>query len=110
MVSGTVCPLSTVSVFDAEVPPTAIVPHTTGFGEKLRTLSVLPPCPCRYSCALLPALSFTLTEPVMTPLATGLAVTSKVQLAPGPNDAGQLFVWAKCPDTVIEARLMLPAV
>src|SRR6266404_9505581 len=56
------------------------------------------PVPVMFTvCGLPEALSVRVSTPVRDPVAEGLKVTLRAQLAPVPRLVPQLFVWAKSP-------------
>lgn len=92
--------LVTVTVFAADVLPTATLPNARLAGARV---SGVTPDPLRLTiCGELAAESTTVTAPVMVPTLVGSNVTLTMQLAPAPSDPPQVLVSAKSPLPVME--------
>jgi hypothetical protein len=87
IVNAAVPTLVRVTVFAALVVPTVTVPKLKLVGDS----SAVVPIPLSgTSCGLPDALSVTPKEALRVPVAVGLKVTLKVQLAPAAKDAAQV--------------------
>jgi hypothetical protein len=79
------------------VAPTGCAGKVNEAGERLTT-AVLAPVPVRLTvCVAGLALSVMVTAPVLVPVAVGLKVTRRVQLAPAATLEPQVWVWEKSP-------------
>jgi hypothetical protein len=79
------------------VVPTACAGKVNEAGERL-TAAVVAPVPVRLTvCVAGLALSVMVTAPVLVPVAVGLKVTLRVQLAPAATLEPQVLVWEKSP-------------
>jgi len=87
IVSAAVPTLVRVTVLAALVVPTVTVPKLKLVGD---SLAVVPTPLSGTTCGLPGALSVTLKEALRVPVAAGLNVTLKVQLAPAAKDVPQV--------------------
>jgi hypothetical protein len=79
------------------VVPTACAGKVNEAGERLTT-AVVAPVPVRLTvCVAGLALSVMVTAPALVPVAVGLKVTLRVQLAPAATLEPQVLVWEKSP-------------
>jgi hypothetical protein len=87
------------------VVPTACAGKVNEAGESLTT-AVVAPVPVRLTvCVAGLALSVMVTAPVLVPVAVGLKVTLRVQLALAATPEPQVLVWEKSPRTVMLVML-----
>jgi hypothetical protein len=92
------------------VVPTACAAKVNEAGERLTT-AVVAPVPVRLTVWVAGlALSVMVTAPVLVPVAVGLKVTLRVQLAPAATLEPQVLVWEKSPLALmlVIVRLALP--
>ena len=84
--------------------PTRCAEKVKEVGERLTTGAV--PVPVRLTvCVAGLALSVRVKEPLREPLAVGVKVTLRVQLAPAATLEPQVLVWEKSPLTVMLVML-----
>ena len=88
--------------------PTACAEKVKEAGERLRAGAV--PVPVRLTVWVAGSLSVIVIEPLREPVALGVKVTLRVQLAPAARLEPQVLVWAKSPLTVmlVIVRVALP--